>query len=197
MLIPLNYKNIRPLGTLRFAVENTENKVALFEDAGKPITDFSIDSISSFNKGFATIYQDHLEGLIDRNGVVRLEVKYQSIHVDAEGKVFTQLPNEWSFVSEKNETIRQITVDEVKPVDESRFVVCQGKVCGVVTGELKPVIPIQYGNLAGIETGKYFAKRNSKMGVIAENGEVIVPFKQKFGLAIAHQGREKINGKIL
>jgi len=30
ILIPITNKNIRPLGTLRFAVENSENKIALF-----------------------------------------------------------------------------------------------------------------------------------------------------------------------
>ena len=94
ILIPVIYKNIRPLGSLRFAVENSENKIALFEDAGKPMTDFSIDSISPFYRDFATVYQAHWQGLIDRNGVFRLEAKYHSIKIDDEGKVFTQLPND-------------------------------------------------------------------------------------------------------
>ncbi len=176
ILIPVIYRNIRPLGTLRFAVENSENEIALFEDSGKPMTDFSIDSISPFYRGFATVYQDHRQGLIDRNGIVKLEVKYHSINIDPEGKVFTQLPNDWLFINDKNETIQQIAADEVNPIDEKRFAVRRGKVSGVVTGDLKTMITIRYENLTSIETEKYLVKRNAKMGVIAENEKIIIPF---------------------
>ena len=176
ILIPVIYRNIRPLGTLRFAVENSENKVALFEDAGKPITDFSIDSISLFHRGFAIAYQDHFQGLIDRSGIIRLEPKYRSINVDAEGKVSTELPNDWLFINDRNEVIRQIAADEVKPIDEKHFVLRIGKTAGIVTKEFKTIIPIQYENLTGIKPEKYLAKRNGKMGVISENGETIIPF---------------------
>ena len=54
-LIPVAYRNITALGTLRFAVENAERKIALFGDEGKPLTDFSIDSVSSFYRGFALV----------------------------------------------------------------------------------------------------------------------------------------------
>jgi len=176
ILIPLIHKNIRPLGTLRFAVENSENKIALFGDAGNPITEFSIDSVSLFYKGLAIIYQNHLQGLIDRNGQVKLEIKYNSIKIDKEGKVLAQLPNEWVLINGKNETTKQLIADEVKPISAKNFVVRKGKVYGVVDGESKTVLPIKYENLVEIEQGKYYAKQNGKMGVISQKEEIIISF---------------------
>ena len=176
ILIPVIYKNIRPLGTLRFAVENSENKIALFGDEGRPVTDFSIDSLSLFYRGFATIYQNHLQGLIDRSGVVKLEAKYNSIKINEEGKVLAQLPNEWVFISDRNETIKLLVADDVKPTSGKRFIVTKGKASGVADQELKTIVPIRYSNLNEIEYGKYSAKQNGKMGVIKENGDIIIPF---------------------
>lgn len=176
ILIPVVYRNIRALGTLRFAVENSENKIALFEDAGKPVTDFSIDSVSHFYKGFAVVYQGHLQGLIDRNGMVKLPAKYHSINIDEEGNVSTQLPNDWFFINDKNKTIGQIGADEVRADGAKHFFVRVGKVCGVVNEELKPIIPMVYEELIGIEKGRYLARRNNKMGAISETGEIVVPF---------------------
>jgi len=176
MLIPMVYKNIRPLGTLRFAVENSENKIALFADDGKPVTDFSIDSVSPFYRGVAIIYQNHWQGLIDRNGLVKLEAKYDSIKIDEEGKVLARLPNEWFFLNESNKTVKQLVADDVKPISQKHFMVRQGKVFGVVNEELKTTTPIRYETLTEIEAGKFRATQNGKMGVISREGEIIVPF---------------------
>ena len=176
MLIPMVYINIRPLGTLRFAVENLENKIALFDDEGKPVTDFSIDSVSHFYRGFATIHQNHLQGLIDRNGIVKLEAKYNAIRVDEEGRVLARLPHEWVFINDRNEIIKQLVADNVTPISDKHFIVRMGKLSGIVNGELKTTTPIKYEGLAEIEPGKYRAKQNGKMGVISEKGEIIIPF---------------------
>ena len=73
ILIPQQYKNIYSIGSLRYAVENFENKVALFTENGAQITPFTIDSISSFKKNFAVIHQGLHQGLIDREGNIKME----------------------------------------------------------------------------------------------------------------------------
>ncbi len=42
-LIPIKYRSIHPLGSLRFAVENFDMKISIFTDDGKQITDFLIE----------------------------------------------------------------------------------------------------------------------------------------------------------
>jgi hypothetical protein len=176
LLIPVVYGNIRPLGTLRFAVENAENKMALFGDDGKAITDFSIDSISSFYKSFAIVYQNQLQGLIDRDGIVKLEVKYSAIKIDEEGKVFAQLPNEWSFINDKNETGTRYYADELKSLNGRKFIVRKGNVSGIADLELNTIVPIEFESISEIEPEKYLAKRNGKLGVVAENRNIVIPF---------------------
>jgi hypothetical protein len=39
LLIPLEYQRIYSLGSLRFAVENFDNKIAIFSDEGRQVTD--------------------------------------------------------------------------------------------------------------------------------------------------------------
>ena len=55
VLIPIQYKNIYPLGTLRYAVENEFGKIALHGENGNPITDFQIDSIAQFRNSKAVV----------------------------------------------------------------------------------------------------------------------------------------------
>ena len=72
-LIPQQYQSIAPVGTLRFAVQNFDNKTALFSDTGKQMTGFSIDSISAYKKNYAIIYQSTSQGLLDAQGDVRIQ----------------------------------------------------------------------------------------------------------------------------
>lgn len=176
ILIPLVYKNIRPLGTLRFAVENSQNKIALFNDEGKPVTDFSIDSVSVFYQSFAIVYQDHLQGLINREGTIKLETKYNAIQIREDGEVSAKLPNEWLFINEKNEVGKLVLADELKPINEKRFVIQKGNAFGLADLELKTLVPIEFDHLSEIVPGKYLAKRNKKFGVVTEKNEQIISF---------------------
>ncbi len=176
ILIPVAYKNIRPLGTLRFAVENADNKFAIFSEEGKPVTNFSIDSLSSFYKSFAIIYQNHLQGLIGRDGVVKLETQYASIKIDKEGNVHARLPNEWFRINDKNQVIQKVLADGLKPTKGNRLIIQKGNVFGVVDYELNEVLPIQFDFLSELEDGKYLTKRNGKMGVVDKSNKTLVPF---------------------
>ncbi len=132
------------MAPLRFAVENTENKIALFDDEGKSITGFLIDSISDFHKNFARIYQNHWQGLIDRTGAIKLEAKYNSIKVDEAGNVDAKLPNEWLFINNKNERVKQFFAEELKPLNEKLLIIRRGRIFGLIDWELRPVIPVEY-----------------------------------------------------
>lgn len=176
ILIPVVYRSIRPLGTLRFAVENEENKIALFGDEGKAITEFSIDSVSTFYKSFAIVYQDQLQGLIDRDGIVKLETKYKEIKINKEGKIFAQLPNEWLFINDKNAIIKKTSADQLIPFNVNRFIIRKGNLVGISDEDLNTVLPIEFESLTEVDRGKYLAKRHNKMGVIAEDGKTSVPF---------------------
>ncbi len=207
VLIQMSYKNIYPLGTLRYAVENNEQKISLFDEDGKQVTDFSIDSVSSFYKSYAIVYQNHLQGLIGRDGLVKLETKFNSVKITEEGKVLAKLPNEWLFITDKNQRVKQIFADQLLAVSKKLFIIKKGNAFGVIDEELETKIPIKYESISESGDGTFLAKYNSKMGVLTSNGKTIVPFsfdsliyeKNNYRAFIKGNGWQLLNpeGKIL
>ncbi len=176
VLIPLRYKNIYPLGTLRYAVENESGKIALHGEDGKPITDFLIDSISSFHDSKAIIYQNLRQGLIDRDGVIKLKPVYRSIKIEGGNRVKVQAPHEWLFITEKNEIVNHYSADELMPVDEDLFIINTSNKYGLIDTNLKLLCPVQYDQLTPIGNNLYLARLSEKMGVINADDSVSIPF---------------------
>ncbi|MEQ8576011.1 MAG: WG repeat-containing protein, partial [Fulvivirga sp.] len=77
LVIPIEYKDVVSLGHLRFAVKNFDNKTAIFSDAGKPVVDFVLDSISNYQNGHAIIYANHQLGVVNNNGQIVEEPQFQ------------------------------------------------------------------------------------------------------------------------
>ncbi|MGC4021024.1 MAG: WG repeat-containing protein [Cyclobacteriaceae bacterium] len=176
ILLPAVYKSIMPLGSLRYAVENKEGKVALYSEDGKAITDFVIDSVSAFNKNYAHVYQNQLQGLIGRDGLTKLETKYNAIKITEEGKILAQLPNEWLFINEKNETIKQFFADELKSISGKNFFVKKGSHWGIVDENFNELVPAHYESISELETQKFLVRSRSKLGVIDSQNKIVIPF---------------------
>jgi hypothetical protein len=120
-ILPLQFKNIYPLGTLRFAVENTAGKIGLYGEDGRAITGFTIDSISQFHKSRAVIFQGLQQGLMDREGQTLLEPIYHSIKIVDEEKVAVRKPHEWFLVNQNNETQLKILADNIWPTKNEKL----------------------------------------------------------------------------
>jgi WG containing repeat len=176
MLIPIAYKNIYALGTLRYAVENQEGKIALFSEEGKSITDFKIDSLSRFYKGYSIVYESGLQGLIDREGEMKLPAQYRSIKITDGGNVLTQLPSEWLYLSNKNEVITKLVADELLPTS-GKYIIQSGGKSGLIDSNQKIMLPIQYDWLREVQSGKFIAKRNGKRGVISADSKTLISFE--------------------
>lgn len=175
VLLPVSFKNIFSLGTLRFAVQNPQNKMALYNEQGRAVTDFSIDSISSFYKGYAIIYENLLQGLMDREGQIKLKPIYQSIKINAEGKIFARLPSEWVWLTPKNEIVKKFMADSLQPLANGHQLVTRGDKMGVVDKDFKIVIPIVYQKLQPTNNG-FIAEKNGKLGAITLQEKEVVPF---------------------
>ncbi|MFM8745028.1 MAG: WG repeat-containing protein, partial [Cytophagales bacterium] len=176
LLLPLEYKNIFSLGTLRFAVQQHDGKMALYNEDGRPITDFIIDSISTFYKLFAVVHQKSLQGLINREGTTKLKPIHQSIKIDSEGQVFARLPSEWRWLTAKNETIKTFQADGLKTLDEGFQLVLRADKMGLVDSNLNIAIPFGYETLT--QTGKFFiARKGNKFGLIDRQNKIKVDFQ--------------------
>lgn len=175
VLIPIQYKNIYPLGTLRYAVENEFGKIALHGENGNPITDFQIDSIAQFRDSKAIVYENLHQGLIDRNGTIKLKSIYRSIQIMGDNKVNVLPPHEWLFITTKNEIVNRFSADELIPVNENLFIIKSSEKYGLINNDLKLVCPVQYDQLTPIGDDLYLSRKSGKMGVIKSDNTIAIP----------------------
>ncbi len=174
VIIPLQYKNIESLGTLRYAVQNRENKIALFSEEGKSITDFTIDSLSQFFKGYSIIYQKGLRGLINREGEVKLTTDYSRIEISDSGAIHVQLPGEWMYLNHKNEVLSKIIADDLISVSNHRSIIFLGGKYGLLDEHNRIMLPLQWSSLQEIKPSVFLAGQKNKLGVIEADGKIIL-----------------------
>ncbi len=173
-LIPQQYKSIRALGSLRYAIENFDAKTALFSDNGKQITEFNIDSISSFKLNLAIIHQNLQQGLIDREGLVKVEPTYREIKINDDGKIFARAASDWSFLDGKANVKQMLRADSVIPIGRNLFQIkTAGKVM-LVNNQLKPIISTRFDFISNFEKGKALFSVNKKFGVTSTDGSIVL-----------------------
>lgn len=193
-LIPIRYKNIYPLGTLRYAVEDETGKIALHGEDGKPITDFQIDSISQFHDSKAIVYENLNQGLIDRDGLIKIKSIYRAIQIIGENKVKVQPHHEWLFITDKNEIVNRLLADELILVNEKLFIIKTSGKYGLIDNDLNLVCPVRYDVLSPIGNDLYLTRKSGKMGVIKSDNTTVVPFM--YDSLYAHENALRAYRKI-
>ncbi len=175
VLIPLLYKDIQSLGTLRYAVENREGKIALFTESGTVVSDFTIDSLSAFYKGYSIIHEHGLQGLIDREGVVKAPARYQSIKIEEDWRVLGKLPGEWTYLDNQNRVLTTLVADELIPVSKRRTIIKSGNRFGLIDELHQPLIRTEWDSLSELKEELFLARRDDHWGVITATGKLQVP----------------------
>ncbi|MBX2965421.1 MAG: WG repeat-containing protein [Cyclobacteriaceae bacterium] len=174
VLIPQVYKNIYPLGSLRYAVQNFTNKTALFTESGKQITAFSIDSISSLTNNMAVIYQQGKQGLINRDGTVITEPVYRDIELDSK-TVKAKLPDTWLILDAQNKLIREVEADSLLPIGNERLKRVNTFGSQLLDTEFNPVSSLYFTRLDNFKDDKVVFYQNDKAGLINREGSLILP----------------------
>lgn len=144
VLLPTQYKNIYPLGSLRFAVENDLKKIALFSESGKAITDFAIDSLSGFNAGLAKVFSNGLVGIINREGEILVQPKYQNVKIEANGDLTGLQPSTWQVLNEKNAVLNTVHADVLEPFNDGYYKLTYNSKCGLVNKALAVIWPLEF-----------------------------------------------------
>lgn len=174
-LIPQQYQNIKPVGTLRFAVQNFENKFALFSDAGKQMTPFSIDRISDYKKNFAIIYQNTSQGLLDAQGNVRIQPVYREIKIEDDGSVFHRDIDEWFFLDGQNQLLHKKNADVIKPIDKNLLQVSISDAVQLTDDALKPISQTVFAGLDDFSDNVAVYSSGGKFGIARRDGSVVLP----------------------
>ncbi len=175
VLIPLLYKDIQSLGTLRYAVENREGKIALFTESGTVVSDFTIDSLSAFYKGYSIIHEHGFQGLIDREGEIKAPARYQSIKIEEDGRVLGKLPGEWTFLDKQNRVLMTLVADDLIPVSKKRTIIKSGNRFGLIDELQQSLIPTEWDSLSELKEDLFLARRDDHWGVITATGKLQVP----------------------
>lgn len=175
-VVKFTYRDIRPVGTLRFAVENFDRKTALFTEEGVPLTEFAIDSISSFRRGLAWIYEDLRVGLLDRSGQIVVKPSYREIKIGDDGMVSGQAFPIWREVDSRNVETKSISADDLSPEAGYMRISMSGK-HGTVNDQLQVVIKPQYDYISAFVNKMAVARKDGKYGLVRSDGNVLLPFQ--------------------
>ena len=173
-LIPQIYKNIRVVGSLRYAAEKFDNKWVLFTDSGKQITNFDIDSIGNFKKDYAIIRVGNLRGLIDRNGAMKISPKNQEIQINGDGTVYVREPATWLFLNGDNKLRQKVSADSVGEIGKNLLGIKTSGLIQLTDFNLKPIGNTKITSLGKFSNGKAVFAINDKYGIIRNDGKVII-----------------------
>ena len=176
-ILPVQYKKIIPIGSLRYSAQNFSDKTALCTEEGTWITNFFIDSISGFSHDLAVIHKEWRQGVIDRNGVVKVEPLYREVKITGPGRVMVRKADEWKMIDASYHDLLRIEADELRfsSRDWSRITL-DGK-SGFVDEHFQPAWPLDYDYLGPIENQKVIAKRKGKYGLLRLDQSAVLPIE--------------------
>jgi hypothetical protein len=175
-ILKIAYRDIRPIGTLRFAVQDFDRKTALYSEDGAQLTKFNIDSISTFRTGVALIYEDLKVGVINRAGDIIVAPGYRHIDVTDNGNMRATPFPIWKEIDGSNKEINRIEADSLSS-DRQGYVISLSGMIGIVDKNFAMVLSPKYDRLLPAGPNLRIAYLNGKGGIIRNNGEVVVPFE--------------------
>lgn len=175
VIIPLQYQALYSIGSLRFAVQNFENKTAIFTEAGSRVTDFVIDSISSFKKDYAIVYQNQRQGLINRNGQFVLTPSYGGIELNDDGSVRMRETDSWFFLNGQNHLAREFHADQVRSLSPHHYAVTGSGKLQLTDNKLVPLHAGFFSSMTNFENGIALFRSNGKTGAITDEGKILIP----------------------
>jgi hypothetical protein len=175
-ILPASYAHIYPLGNLRFAVQNTHGKIALFTENGQALTDFVIDSIAVFHADRAVFYQNGRQGLINRNGEIIVPAKYRKITWN--GTAWTgHLPDKWYVITPQNQTEHQTEADSIMALPDGNLALLLPNQVQLTDNRMQPLHQpfAATGIHKVISNNLLIFRAGNRFGVIRTDGLVILP----------------------
>ena len=173
-IIPVRYKKITSIGTLRYAVQNFYDKTALCNEQGKWITDFIIDEISDFHHNMAIITQGWRQGIIDRNGEIKIQPSFRAIHIISPEQLSVRKANEWKLLDINFKEIQKIEADDLYESNGLYHLSIGGKE-GITDDQLQPQWPTEYNSVEILPYNQVILKKNGKSGLYRTNHTTIIP----------------------
>lgn len=173
-VIPQLYQDVRSIGTLRFAVRNFENKIALFSADGRQVTPFTIDSISYFHKNAAIFFENGRKGVVDREGQIRLEAIYRDIVIQNDGSFKVKKTDMWSLFDGTNKMIRQFAADSVQVLEPNLYKIRTDNRSWLGDSKFQTIGNSVFSNIGPFRNGIAPVISNGLWGAVGKQGQVIL-----------------------
>lgn len=177
VLIPQQYRNIISVGSLRYAAEDFNGKWALFTENGEQITDFYYDRIAPFQRNYAVIYLGKKQGLIDRDGLVKIEPTFGEIKIDPNGSVYAKPFSTLLFLDGQHKLLRKVSADSIDGISKNLLRITTADFIQLTDGDLNPLSNIEINSLEKFSNGKAIFSTDKRCGLIRSDGTVIIEAK--------------------
>ena len=174
VLIPQQFKDIRSLGSLRYAAENFDGKWALFTDSGRQLTTFTIDDILPFQKQYVIFYSGSQQGLMDRDGIIKIGPKHQEIKINEDGSVYSRQPATWLFLDGQNKLQQKFQADSISEIRKNLLKIHASGSIQITDYNLKAISHSRIHTLENFINGKAIFSVDQRYGVIRCDGTVVV-----------------------
>lgn len=175
VLIPVQYLSIFPIGSLRYAVTDFNQKIAVFDENGNALTGFDIDSISTFQQGYAKIYREQHVGLLDREGNIKAETKYAALKIE-NNTFLGKLPDTWYFLDESFKASSELQADSLIKVSDHTLKAYEAGYYQLLNRDLKP-ISLKSKWIGNFSNGIALFGEKNQLGAIREDGHVVLANK--------------------
>lgn len=174
VLIPIQYRSIQALGTLRFAVENVDGKIALFSESGVALTNFTIDRLHPFHGSVCQFEQDGKVGLMSRDGSIAAQAIYRNIVQQPDGSFLARRSDVWQWITDRNEVRRSLECDTLHFLSSECSIVRERNGDRIVDASMKPtsryyrhITPTGHPDLLMVADGQ--------KGIIGRDGRSVLP----------------------
>jgi hypothetical protein len=183
-VIPIEYNQIQFLGNFRYAVQDTTGRFALFAETGKQLTGFLFDDISQFRNNYAIVYQNGFQGIIDRNGLLRINPSFTTIQLEDDGKARGRKQNKWTILDGKNNALQTVQYDSIFPLGDDRFGIRKGASFVITSNNFRELTPTRFNAIGTFNNHRAVVTVNGRQGLINNRGEYVVAAEYR---AIRHE----------
>lgn len=177
-LLPAVYKNIKALGNLRFAVQDTLGKTALFTEDGTSLTGFTFDSIGAFSYGKAIVYLNGRQGIITSQGQTTAKPVYREIK-QVNNTWMGRQPDTWLILQSDGKVEKQYVADTLLVTHTRMLALLNGNVLSMMDYDQQHVNTTLKADviLPVSESDKLLIGYNGNYGVIHPDGTFVLPMR--------------------
>ena len=173
-VIPIEYRQIQFLGSQRYAVENHTGQFALFNESGKSLTGFIFDDISRFRNKYAVVYQQQYQGIIDQNGLLRINPSFTAIELEDDGSARGRREHQWTILDASNKTLREIHFDSIISLEDNLFGIRKGSGYALVNDQFTALCPEKFSSIGTFTNHRAIISRNGRYGMIGSDGRMLI-----------------------